>query len=358
MNTATEYQWAGNRVLAASGKANLFVGILAGPVKPTSGDGNTFLGMAAGANNTAGSSNTVVGQAAGQANTEGARNAFFGALAGSKNTTAFDNAFFGYLAGAANVTGINNAFFGAEAGKSNTASGNAFFGYLAGATNATGTFNALFGAEAGKSNTASGNAFFGAFAGSANTTGFQNVFIGGFAGGFDNTAGVRNTYVGYNTTGPSDLTNATAIGANARVERSNSLVLGNGANIGIGTSAPANILTIQQNSATDPIADAWTTYSSRRWKTNIHTIEDALGKVERLRGVTFDWHADGKRDLGFIAEEVGAVLPELVAYEDNGTDAKSLDYARLTAVLVEAIKEQQRQIEALRAELHRRNTRR
>jgi hypothetical protein len=49
-----------------------------------------------------------------------------------------------------------------------------------------------------------------------------------------------------------------------------------------------------------------------------------------------------------IAEDVGKVIPEVVAYEENGIDAQSLDYARLTAVLVEAVKEQQGQIEGLK----------
>ena len=119
-------------------------------------------------------------------------------------------------------------------------------------------------------------------------------------------------------------------------------------NVGIGTTSPGNLLTIQQTSATDPIADAWTTYSSRRWKTNIQPLSGALQKVRALQGVTFDWKADGKHDLGFIAEDVGQVVPEVVAYEDNGVDAKSVDYARLTAVLVEAIKELEAEVAALR----------
>jgi hypothetical protein len=45
---------------------------------------------------------------------------------------------------------------------------------------------------------------------------------------------------------------------------------------------------------------------------------------------------------------VGKVIPELVVYEDNGIDAKSLDYARLVALLVQAIKEQQQEIELLK----------
>lgn len=128
-------------------------------------------------------------------------------------------------------------------------------------------------------------------------------------------------------------------------------ISGNSFNVGIGTTSPSTIFAVVQNSATDPIADAWTIYSSRRWKTNITPITGALDKVKALQGVYFDWKADGKHDLGMIAEDVGKVIPEVVAYEENGTDAKSLDYARLTTVLVEAVKEQQRQIEELKQEV-------
>jgi hypothetical protein len=121
--------------------------------------------------------------------------------------------------------------------------------------------------------------------------------------------------------------------------------------VGIGVSDPGNILAIQQNSHTDPIADAWTTYSSRRWKMNIEPLPDALEKVLRLRGVSFDWKADGKHDIGLIAEEVGEVVPEVVQYEENGRDARSVDYARLTALLVEAVKTQQARIDALEREI-------
>ena len=123
------------------------------------------------------------------------------------------------------------------------------------------------------------------------------------------------------------------------------LVIDGNGNVGIGTTSPTNILTVKQNSNTDPIADAWTTYSSKRWKTNIKPIEGALDKVKGLRGVSYDWKADGKHDIGLIAEEVGEVIPEVVAYEDNGTDAKSVSYARLVAVLIEAVKAQQKQID-------------
>jgi hypothetical protein len=131
---------------------------------------------------------------------------------------------------------------------------------------------------------------------------------------------------------------------------STDFIIAEGGKVGIGLPGtnPGNILTIVQGSSTDPIADAWTTYSSKRWKTNIQPIENALDKVQRLRGVTFDWKVNGKHDIGLIAEEVGQVIPEVVAYESNGKDAKSVDYARLVAVLIEAVKAQQKEIEALK----------
>jgi hypothetical protein len=89
------------------------------------------------------------------------------------------------------------------------------------------------------------------------------------------------------------------------------------------------------------VADDWSTYSSRRFKTDIQTLPDALAKVEKLRGVSYTLKANGKHEIGVIAEEVGVVVPEVVTYEKNGVDARSVDYTRLTALLIEATKEQQ-----------------
>ncbi len=106
-------------------------------------------------------------------------------------------------------------------------------------------------------------------------------------------------------------------------------------------------LTVAEGYAT--LADAWTPRSSRRWKTNIKPIEGALDKVQRLRGVSYNWKSSGKPDIGVIAEEVGEVIPEIVVYEENGQDAKAVDYDHLVAVLIEAVKEQQKEIEELKA---------
>ena len=79
--------------------------------------------------------------------------------------------------------------------------------------------------------------------------------------------------------------------------------------------------------------------SSRRWKSNVVLIGDPLAKLAQIRGVYFDWDAEhgGAHDVGMIAEEVGAVMPEIVQYEENGIDAIGMDYSRMTPLLVEAV---------------------
>lgn len=90
--------------------------------------------------------------------------------------------------------------------------------------------------------------------------------------------------------------------------------------------------------------------SSRRWKTNVTPL-DGLALVRQLRGVRYEWTESGQSDVGLIAEEVGAVVPEVVTYAENGVDAESVHYAKLVALLIEAVKQQQAQIEADRARL-------
>jgi hypothetical protein len=124
-----------------------------------------------------------------------------------------------------------------------------------------------------------------------------------------------------------------------------------GGNVGIGVSTTPNILTVQQYSSTDPIADSWETYSSRRWKENIEPLDGALDRVLQLQGVSYKWKATGEHDIGLIAEEVGKVVPEVVHYEENGVDAQSVDYARLTALLIEAVKELKSENDDLRRRL-------
>ena len=83
--------------------------------------------------------------------------------------------------------------------------------------------------------------------------------------------------------------------------------------------------------------DNVTAYSDERLKDNIETIENGLDKVEQLRGVTYT--RDEKESIGVIAQEVEKILPEIVLTADDEMGTKSVDYGRLTAVLIEAVKD-------------------
>ena len=80
-----------------------------------------------------------------------------------------------------------------------------------------------------------------------------------------------------------------------------------------------------------------TAFSDERLKDNIETLTDGLDKVEQLRGVTYT--RDEKESIGVIAQEVEKILPEIVLTADDEMGTKSVDYSRLTAVLIEAVKE-------------------
>ena len=79
-------------------------------------------------------------------------------------------------------------------------------------------------------------------------------------------------------------------------------------------------------------------------KDNIQTIVDPLDKIIKLNGVTFNWKENQKPSIGVIAQELQEVLPELVTQGD----IKSVNYNGLIGVLIEAVKEQQKQIEELK----------
>ena len=85
-------------------------------------------------------------------------------------------------------------------------------------------------------------------------------------------------------------------------------------------------------------------------KTNIVTISDALSKALALRGVMYDRISNGAHEMGVIAQEVEAIIPELVF--TNAEGIKSVAYANTVALLIEAIKEQQQQIDELKAKVH------
>ncbi len=118
---------------------------------------------------------------------------------------------------------------------------------------------------------------------------------------------------------------------------------------GVGVVPTVSIQTGGDITATGNVTAAAFLYSSdAKLKDNVKTITNPLAKVKNLRGVTFNWQGSDQPSLGFIAQEVEQVLPELV-HENNGQ--KYLEYGNITAVLVEAIKDQQKQIEQLQEEI-------
>ncbi|MBI4664659.1 MAG: tail fiber domain-containing protein [Verrucomicrobia bacterium] len=100
------------------------------------------------------------------------------------------------------------------------------------------------------------------------------------------------------------------------------------------------------------VARQFTTESSRNLKKNIKPIDNALDKITRLNGVTFNWKSGSptRSSMGLIAEEVAEVLPELVTQKEDGQSVQGLNYSGLVAVAVEGMKEQQHQIDTLRQE--------
>tara|TARA_B100000123_G_scaffold271816_1_gene252594 strand:+ start:13 stop:1320 length:1308 start_codon:yes stop_codon:yes gene_type:complete len=88
-----------------------------------------------------------------------------------------------------------------------------------------------------------------------------------------------------------------------------------------------------------------TAFSDARLKDNIETLENGLQKIEQLRGVTYT--RDNKESIGVIAQEVEKILPEIVKTADDEMGTKSVDYSRITAVLIEAVKELSAKVQEL-----------
>ncbi|MFH2138616.1 MAG: tail fiber domain-containing protein [Candidatus Omnitrophota bacterium] len=124
----------------------------------------------------------------------------------------------------------------------------------------------------------------------------------------------------------------------------------NGGNVGIGTTTPSKKLYVN---GTAGGTSAWQYPSDERLKQNIKTIDNALEKVLKLRGVNFEWkdqenYAKGTQ-VGLIAQEVKEVVPEVVSKDG---EYYSLSGSNLVGILVEAIKEQNKLIEELRVEVN------
>ena len=95
-------------------------------------------------------------------------------------------------------------------------------------------------------------------------------------------------------------------------------------------------------------ATAYVTYSDERIKKNIKPIERAMEKVNSMHGVTYELKAGGTQEIGLIAQEIEKIAPEVV---DTASDLLGIDYSRITPILIEAIKDQQKQIDQLQKEI-------
>ena len=92
------------------------------------------------------------------------------------------------------------------------------------------------------------------------------------------------------------------------------------------------------------------TTSDRNTKKDIKPIENALEKVQQLGGYSFTFKATDQKSSGVIAQEVQKVMPELVQEGDEGH--LTVQYGNMVGLLIEAIKEQQAQIDELKAKLN------
>lgn len=132
-----------------------------------------------------------------------------------------------------------------------------------------------------------------------------------------------------------------------------------GGNLGIGTSTPAQRLTVFNGTTTGTYTvTGWVHSSDRRLKQDIAPIADAMSIVNRLEGVYYKWigNKEAGRQVGFIAQDVQKVLPEVVVGQEGDIEkgeTLGMAYQNIVPVLVEALKEKDREITELKQRLER-----
>ena len=117
-------------------------------------------------------------------------------------------------------------------------------------------------------------------------------------------------------------------------------------NLGIGTTNPTQKLHVQGNVLISGITTStdFNSSSDINLKKNIQPIDDPIKKIIKLDGVTFNWKIDNRPSVGVIAQQVEKVFPQIV----SGGDTKTVNYNGLIALLIEAIKQQQMEINMLK----------
>ena len=214
--------------------------------------------------------------------------------------------------------------------------------------------------------------------------GFNTTASGGLSttmGGFTKAIGLSSTAMGQGTKAQADYSNTMGYGTKSTSDystvigrfndtsatnrlfeigngltdntRSNALTVLADGNMGIGTVNPLEKLHVIGNI----MASGTITPSDIRYKKNIHSIISPINKLMQLNGVFYYLRCeefpqmgfDSKEQIGLIAQEVEKVLPNVVVTGNNGY--KGIDYSKLVPLLIESIKEQQKQIEELKIKI-------
>lgn len=328
-------------------------------LEPLNTGNSTFIGFEAGANDDlTNNENTAIGYWALRSNTTGSGNTAIGAYAlgrsttGSQNVATGDGALYYNTTGSQNVATGNNALRGNGTGSYNVVSGyysmrsntsgrdNAVFGHYAMRANETGSYNVALGSRAGHfaSISAANNVLIGCRAGYS--AGSNNVMIGYYAG-YSETGSNKLYIDNSNTSSPliyGDFsTDLLEINGDLRPGTDNAKTLGASSNRW--TAVYATNGTIQTSDA--------------RFKTNVENMNYGLEELMALRSVTYQWKEDGvgETKLGFIAQELELIVPEVVTVANDSMQTRGVNYSELIPVLVRAIQEQQELIETQKSEL-------
>jgi trimeric autotransporter adhesin len=384
-----------------NGSMNTFVGYISGR-NNTSGVYNSFFGDSTGYMNSTGYDNTFIGGKAGYSNTTSWFNTFVGAMTGYYNTGYYNTAlgakaFYSNTSGTANVALGNRTLSSNTTGGSNTATGeSALYLNTTGNSNVANGQDALYSNINGYSNTAVGvnslytnssgygNSAFGMAAMINNKRGYYNTAVGTQALSLDST-GNYNTILGYYAlVGNRNGSNNTSIGAltgNANKGSGNvfigyqagfwetgsrkfyladtllnpPLIYGDFSTgtVALGTITPSTAYKLYINGS----AYATGTWASSdiRWKKNIAPLDLDVARIMQLQPVRFDWRKDefpsinfeDGNQIGLIAQEVEKLFPELVKTDENGY--KAVSYEKLSVILLEGMKEQQKEIDELKS---------
>jgi hypothetical protein len=328
-----------------------------------------------------GTQNLFAGDSAGASNTTGIANAFFGKSAGGQNSTGDGNAFFGVGAGALNTTGIGNVIIGdnAEVGAGNLTNAIAI-GHLARVDSS----NALvLGSISGINGGTDTNVGIGTTTpatrlhvvgitgliglvgiGTTNPLALLHVNDGGghilftrggciapFAGIMFAAAvvGSCTNYALLGGDGNTYLNRPTGGSITLREGNVEQVLIQAGGNTIFVKTVQLNTLGTAGGSALCRNAAFQIAFcsSSRRYKTGVEPFAGGLQLVNRLQPVSFLWKANRQPDIGLIAEDVAQVEPLLTFKNQNG-DIEGVNYSQVSVVLINAIKEQQAQIQQQR----------